>query len=162
MHARGYATLGRNRPGARAAASMIRAATDLVQGPADVSRRGSARPKLEKASDLSNLNRWNGGDGVRHTGVQPHSVTFRSSLCSKGHMLTNVLRGAASSAAIQPSRWGRRWGRVGAMARQRHTLSARTVATLTKPGRRSDGGGLYLKHYSQRRPLVGVHVEDRW
>ena len=30
------------------------------------------------------------------------------------------------------------------MARQLHTLSARTVATLTKPGRHSDGGGLYL------------------
>jgi integrase len=30
------------------------------------------------------------------------------------------------------------------MARQMHTLSARTVATLTKPGRHSDGGGLYL------------------
>jgi integrase len=32
----------------------------------------------------------------------------------------------------------------GQMARQLHTLSARTVATLTKPGRHSDGGGLYL------------------
>src|SRR5918995_5661766 len=30
------------------------------------------------------------------------------------------------------------------MVRQLHTLSARTVATLTKPGRHSDGGGLYL------------------
>jgi integrase len=30
------------------------------------------------------------------------------------------------------------------MARQLHTLSARTVATLTKSGRHSDGGGLYL------------------
>lgn len=30
------------------------------------------------------------------------------------------------------------------MARQLHTLSARTVATLTQPGRHSDGGGLYL------------------
>jgi integrase len=30
------------------------------------------------------------------------------------------------------------------MARQVSKLSARTVATLTKPGRRSDGGGLYL------------------
>jgi integrase len=30
------------------------------------------------------------------------------------------------------------------MAKQLHTLSARTVATLTKPGRHSDGGGLYL------------------
>ncbi|ANY79685.1 integrase [Microvirga ossetica] len=30
------------------------------------------------------------------------------------------------------------------MTRQLHTLSARTVATLTKPGRHSDGGGLYL------------------
>jgi len=30
------------------------------------------------------------------------------------------------------------------MARHLHTLSARTVATLTKPGRHSDGGGLYL------------------
>jgi integrase len=30
------------------------------------------------------------------------------------------------------------------MARQLHTLSARTVATLTKPGRHPDGGGLYL------------------
>jgi hypothetical protein len=30
------------------------------------------------------------------------------------------------------------------MARQLHTLSARTVATLTKPGRHSNGGGLYL------------------
>src|SRR5215210_5146626 len=30
------------------------------------------------------------------------------------------------------------------MARQLHTLSARTVTTLTKPGRHSDGGGLYL------------------
>ena len=30
------------------------------------------------------------------------------------------------------------------MARKLHTLSARTVATLTKPGRHSDGGGLYL------------------
>jgi integrase len=30
------------------------------------------------------------------------------------------------------------------MARQLHTLSARTVASLTKPGRHSDGGGLYL------------------
>ena len=33
---------------------------------------------------------------------------------------------------------------LGQMARQLHTLSARTVATLTKPGRHSDGGGLYL------------------
>src|ERR671913_352937 len=30
------------------------------------------------------------------------------------------------------------------MARQLHTLSARTISTLTKPGRHSDGGGLYL------------------
>jgi integrase len=30
------------------------------------------------------------------------------------------------------------------MARQLHTLSTRTVATLTKAGRHSDGGGLYL------------------
>ena len=30
------------------------------------------------------------------------------------------------------------------MARQVSKLSARTVATLTKPGRHSDGGGLYL------------------
>jgi integrase len=30
------------------------------------------------------------------------------------------------------------------MAKQLHTLSARTVATLTAPGRHSDGGGLYL------------------
>jgi hypothetical protein len=30
------------------------------------------------------------------------------------------------------------------MARQVNKLSARTVATLTKPGRHSDGGGLYL------------------
>ncbi|KFG70380.1 site-specific integrase [Microvirga sp. BSC39] len=30
------------------------------------------------------------------------------------------------------------------MARHMHTLSARTVATLAKPGRHSDGGGLYL------------------
>lgn len=30
------------------------------------------------------------------------------------------------------------------MARQLHTLSARTVATLTNAGRHSDGGGLYL------------------
>ena len=30
------------------------------------------------------------------------------------------------------------------MTKQLHTLSARTVATLTKPGRHSDGGGLYL------------------
>src|ERR687893_2608263 len=30
------------------------------------------------------------------------------------------------------------------MARQFHTLSARTVATLTAPGRHSDGGRLYL------------------
>ncbi|MPR11505.1 tyrosine-type recombinase/integrase [Microvirga tunisiensis] len=30
------------------------------------------------------------------------------------------------------------------MARPLHALSARTVATLTKPGRHSDGGGLYL------------------
>jgi Arm DNA-binding domain len=30
------------------------------------------------------------------------------------------------------------------MSKQLHTLSARTVATLTKPGRHSDGGGLYL------------------
>src|ERR687893_3216097 len=30
------------------------------------------------------------------------------------------------------------------MARQLHTLSARTVAALTAPGRHSDGGGLYL------------------
>jgi integrase len=30
------------------------------------------------------------------------------------------------------------------MVRQLHTLSARTVATLTKAGRHSDGGGLYL------------------
>src|SRR5829696_1687367 len=30
------------------------------------------------------------------------------------------------------------------MARQLHTLSARAVATLAKPGRHSDGGGLYL------------------
>ena len=33
---------------------------------------------------------------------------------------------------------------MGQMARRQHTLSARTVATLTKPGRHSDGGGLYL------------------
>ncbi|MET0527930.1 MAG: Arm DNA-binding domain-containing protein, partial [Microvirga sp.] len=30
------------------------------------------------------------------------------------------------------------------MVRQLHTLSARTVATLSEPGRHSDGGGLYL------------------
>src|ERR687894_2712253 len=30
------------------------------------------------------------------------------------------------------------------MAKQLHTLSARTVTTLTTPGRHSDGGGLYL------------------
>ena len=30
------------------------------------------------------------------------------------------------------------------MARQVNKLSARSVATLTKPGRHSDGGGLYL------------------
>src|SRR5919112_1882866 len=30
------------------------------------------------------------------------------------------------------------------MARQLHMLNARTVATLTAPGRHSDGGGLYL------------------
>ena len=30
------------------------------------------------------------------------------------------------------------------MARQFHTLNARIVATLTAPGRHSDGGGLYL------------------
>jgi integrase len=30
------------------------------------------------------------------------------------------------------------------MSKQLHKLSARTVATLTKPGRHSDGGGLYL------------------
>jgi hypothetical protein len=30
------------------------------------------------------------------------------------------------------------------MRKQLHKLSARAVATLTKPGRHSDGGGLYL------------------
>ena len=30
------------------------------------------------------------------------------------------------------------------MAKQLHKLSARTVATIGKPGRHSDGGGLYL------------------
>ena len=30
------------------------------------------------------------------------------------------------------------------MAKQVHKLSARAVATITKPGRHSDGGGLYL------------------
>src|SRR3712207_7699396 len=35
------------------------------------------------------------------------------------------------------------------MPNQLHTLSARTVATLTKPGRHSDGGGLYLNVRSE-------------
>jgi hypothetical protein len=39
---------------------------------------------------------------------------------------------------------GKKVGRIGDMARQLHTLSARTVATLTNAGRHSDGGGLYL------------------
>ena len=36
------------------------------------------------------------------------------------------------------------------MARQLHTLSAQTVATLTQPGRHSDGGGLYLNITASR------------
>src|SRR5215213_6345251 len=36
---------------------------------------------------------------------------------------------------------GKDWWQI---ARRQHTLSARTVATLTKPGRHSDRGGLYL------------------
>jgi Arm DNA-binding domain len=42
------------------------------------------------------------------------------------------------------SKVGKKVGKDTQMARQLHTLSARTVATLTKPGRHSDGGGLYL------------------
>src|SRR5215207_2150384 len=42
--------------------------------------------------------------------------------------------------------WGQCWGREGhRMARATNRLSARTVASLLKkPGRHSDGGGLYL------------------
>lgn len=35
--------------------------------------------------------------------------------------------------------------RMGRMARPEKLLSARTVATLVKPGMHSDGGGLYLR-----------------
>ena len=37
--------------------------------------------------------------------------------------------------------WGKCWGN---MARQLAKLSARRAATMTEPGRHSDGGGLYL------------------
>src|SRR5829696_4179148 len=46
--------------------------------------------------------------------------------------------------------WGKCWGERSdpdnrdAMARQVKRLSARSVATLTKPGRHADGDGLYL------------------
>lgn len=39
--------------------------------------------------------------------------------------------------------WGRCWGK--AMAREINKLSARSVATISKAGRHSDGGGLYLQ-----------------
>src|SRR6476620_7506105 len=40
------------------------------------------------------------------------------------------------------------------MARQLNRLSPRKVATLTKPGRHADGGGLYL--------VVGPGASRRW
>src|SRR5687768_1355886 len=57
----------------------------------------------------------------------------RSSYAIQPHPLQSSLKGGEEGGEGQVK-----------MARQLHTLSARTVATLTKPGRHSDGGGLYL------------------
>ena len=46
------------------------------------------------------------------------------------------------------------------MARMTTRRSARTVATLSEPGRHADGGGLYLSISSNRRPTI-IHV-FRW
>lgn len=44
--------------------------------------------------------------------------------------------------AIPTLKWGRKWGR--GMPRTLEKLSAVAVSKATKPGRLSDGGGLYL------------------
>ncbi len=47
------------------------------------------------------------------------------------------------------------------MARTRHKLSALQVKTLTRPGRHSDGGGLYLRFPGGDQVLV-LHVDAQW
>lgn len=55
-----------------------------------------------------------------------------------------VFIGPASSATIHADCWGFCWGKASGMARAVKKLSARTAATITAPGRHSDGDGLYL------------------
>ena len=50
---------------------------------------------------------------------------------------------------------------VRGMARELNRLSARTVATVKKPGRHADGGGLYLVVDKSRRQTLGVPVPVR-
>lgn len=54
------------------------------------------------------------------------SVSHRSQTCASSHVRN----------------WGEFWG--AGMARQINRLTARTVASISKPGRHADGGGLYL------------------
>jgi integrase len=55
-------------------------------------------------------------------------------------------------------KWGREVGP--AMTRPIHKLSARTVATASKPSRYSDGGGLYLAVSKDRKRWVFRFVKD--
>jgi integrase len=62
-------------------------------------------------------------------------------------------------AIIRRIKWDQKWDRTlgGHMARTRNKLTARAVATLSEPGKHSDGGGLYLRIGGD-----GGSVRRRW
>lgn len=69
-------------------------------------------------------------------------MTIRKTRTNTGISSSPVFLGSPPSATIRANCWGECWG--AALARQLNKLNARKVSTLTKPGRHSDGGGLYL------------------
>src|SRR5262245_56021006 len=74
-------------------------------------------------------------------------------------MVLLIQRCPSQYAKIQRQKWDRKWGRRDAMIDQQ--VNARQVTTAKKPGRYSDGGGLYLVIDDNRRRWVFRYTRRR-